>query len=225
LLVADDKDGLAETVGRIQQRGGTAEHSVLDLTDRQAVVEFCEGLDGIDTLINNAAPNQQPVPLLESPDDLWELMFALNLWAPLMMIRVLGAKMAAAGKGCIVSTSSVSARNPAPRIAPYAASKAALEMLTRVAALELGPSGVRVNCVAPSMTRTARTEAMLANEDFRKQAEGRVPLGRLAEVDDVAGAVAWLVSDAASFVTGQTIVMDGGSSVGTFTYTPPVVRR
>jgi NAD(P)-dependent dehydrogenase (short-subunit alcohol dehydrogenase family) len=224
LLVADDENGLIETATAINESGGKAEFAVLDLMSRSDMKAFCSDLDDIDTLINNAAPAQRPVPLLESPDELWESMLALNLWAPLVMMRELGAKMVAAGGGCIVSTSSVSAHNPAGRIAPYAASKAALETLTKVASLELGPSGVRVNCVAPSMTRTARTEAMLADESFREQAEARVPLGRLAFPSDVANAVAWLVSDAAGFVTGQTLVVDGGSAVGTFSYTPPIVK-
>src|SRR4051794_35150982 len=143
-------------------------------------------------------------------------MFALNVWTPVRLMRVLGPRMGERGGGSIINVSSTSAFSPAPAIAPYAASKAALEVIMRVLTLEWGPKNVRVNAVAPSMTRTQRVAPLLADREFEARTIGRVPLGRLAETSDVANAVAWLASDAASFVSGQVLVTDGGSSAGLF---------
>jgi NAD(P)-dependent dehydrogenase (short-subunit alcohol dehydrogenase family) len=223
-LAADDKEGLEQTREAIVSAGGRARAIVVDLTDPESIGDLVEQCAGVDTLVNNAAPDQKPYPLLEAPDSLWQKMFALNLWAPLALIRKLAPAMMEAGSGCIISISSVSARNPAPRVAPYAASKAALELLTKVAAMEFASSGVRVNAIAPSMVRTQRTQAMLADPAFEASAKARIPMGRLAETSDVAGAAVWLASDAASFVTGQVISVEGGSSVGTYSHVPPRAR-
>jgi NAD(P)-dependent dehydrogenase (short-subunit alcohol dehydrogenase family) len=223
-LAADDQPGLEQTRDAIVAAGGKAEVHVVDLMDHDAIRALAAACEGVDTLVNNAAPDQKPFPLLDAPDGLWEKMFALNLWAPLALIRALVPSMMKAGSGCVINISSISARNPAPRVAPYAASKAALEVVTRVAAMEFASSGVRVNCIAPSMVRTQRTQAMLDDPAFEAAAKARIPLGRLAETDDVAGAAAWLASDAASFVTGQVLSIEGGSSVGTYSHVPPVAK-
>jgi NAD(P)-dependent dehydrogenase (short-subunit alcohol dehydrogenase family) len=220
-LAADDKEGLEATREVIVKAGGRARAIVVDLTDPQSIDDLVQQCQGVDTLVNNAAPDQKPLPLLEAPESLWEKMFALNLWAPLVLIRRLAPAMMDAGAGCIINISSVSVRNPAPRVAPYAASKAALEQLTKVAALEFASSGVRVNAIAPSMVRTQRTQAMLADPAFEASAKARIPMGRLAEPSDVAEAAVWLASDAASFVTGQVIWVEGGSTVGTYSHVPP----
>jgi NAD(P)-dependent dehydrogenase (short-subunit alcohol dehydrogenase family) len=223
-LAADDAAGLERTRDAIVSAGGKAEAHVVDLFDKEAIAALVAAVEGVDTLVNNAAPDQKPLPLLEAPDIVWERMFALNLWAPLALIRALVPSMIKAGGGCVINISSVSARFPAPRVAPYAASKAALETVTRVAAMEFAPSGVRVNCIAPSMVRTQRTAAMLADPAFEASAKARIPLGRLAETDDVASAAAWLASDAASFVTGQVLSIEGGSSIGSYSHVPPVAK-
>ena len=220
-LAADDKDGLEHTREAIVSAGGRAHAIVVDLTDQESIDDLGQQCAGVDTLVNNAAPDQKPYPLLEAPESLWDKMFALNFWAPLALIRKLAPPMMDAGTGSIISISSVSVRNPAPRIAPYAASKAALELLTKVAALEFAASGVRVNAIAPSMVRTQRIRALLDDPAFEASARARIPMGRLAETSDVAGAAVWLASDAASFVTGQVISVEGGSSVGTYNHVPP----
>jgi NAD(P)-dependent dehydrogenase (short-subunit alcohol dehydrogenase family) len=223
-LAADDGPGLERTRDAITAAGGAAELHVVDLMNEASIRELAAACDGVDILVNNAAPDQKPFPLLDAPDSLWEKMFALNLWAPLALIRALVPSMMKAGGGSVINISSVSARNPAPRVAPYAASKAALEVVTKIAAMEFAPSNVRVNCIAPSMVRTQRTQVMLDDPAFEASAKARIPLGRLAETDDVAGAAAWLASEAASFVTGQVISVEGGSSVGSYSHVPPLAK-
>ncbi|MVZ99855.1 glucose 1-dehydrogenase [Actinomadura sp. LD22] len=224
VLAADDAPGLEDTKNAIIAAGGSATTEVVDLTDQEAIADLAGRHDDVDTLVNNAAPAQQPFPLLDAPDELWDKMFALNFWAPLRLIKAIVPSMIKAGGGCVINISSISARNPAPRVAPYASSKAALEIVTRVAAMELGPNGIRINSIAPSMVRTQRTQAMLDDPAFAASAVARVPMGRLAETEDVAGAAAWLASDAASFVTGQVLAIEGGSSVGTYSHVPPKAR-
>lgn len=221
VLAADDAEGLEATRQKIVDAGGIATTEVVNLLDKEDVLDLARRVDGVDTLVNNAAPAQKPYPFLEAPEDLWEKMFGLNLWAPVWLMRGLAPSMVKAGSGCVINISSVSARNPAPRIAPYAASKAALELVTKVTAMELARDGIRVNGLAPSMVRTQRTEAMLADPAFEASGKARIPMGRFAETDDVAGAAAWLASDAASFVTGQILYIEGGSSIGTYSHVPP----
>ncbi|WP_433598321.1 SDR family NAD(P)-dependent oxidoreductase [Nocardia sp. CA-135953] len=221
ILAADDAAGLAATRDAIVDKGGKAQIAVVNLMDREAIADLARQYDGVDTLVNNAAPDQKPFPLLDAPDELWDAMFALNFWAPLRLIKALAPAMIKARSGCVINISSISTRNPAPRVAPYAASKAALEIVTRIAAMEMGRDGIRINSIAPSMVRTQRTQPMLDDPTFAASALARIPMGRLAETDDVADAAAWLASDAASFVTGQVLAIEGGSSVGTFSHVPP----
>lgn len=112
--------------------------------------------------------------------------------------------------GAIVFVSSYTAFNPAPPIAMYAVSKTALLGLTKALAEELGPAGIRVNCVAPGIVRTKFAEALVANPELEQAAIARTLLGRLGEAQDMAAAVAFLASQDASYVTGETIVVAGG---------------
>lgn len=220
-LVADDRAGLEQTSNAIKEFGGTAHPIVVDLLDDGAIRQLAADCAGVDTLVNNAAPELPPGPLLDTPAKGWDTMYALTLWSPLMLMKGFVPSMAAAGRGCVINMSSTSARNPTPLLGPYAGSKAALEILTRTAALELASSGIRVNAIAPSMVRTQRTAAMLSDSAFEAAAKARIPLGRLAETADVAQTATWLASDAASFITGQVVTVDGGSTAGTFNYSPP----
>ncbi|WP_051683620.1 SDR family NAD(P)-dependent oxidoreductase [Blastococcus sp. URHD0036] len=222
VLAANDADGLAATAAAIKEAGGSAEAVYVDLRDRAAVDDLARQCRDVDVLVNNAAPEQGPVPFQETTDDTWDLLYDLNVWTPVRLMRAIGPRMGERGGGSIINVSSVSVSSPAPRIAPYASSKAALEVIMRVLVLEWGPLNVRLNAVAPSMTRTARVAALLADPEFEARVTGRIPLGRLAQVSDIANAVAWLVSDAASFVSGQVIVTDGGGSAGFFAPMPKV---
>jgi NAD(P)-dependent dehydrogenase (short-subunit alcohol dehydrogenase family) len=223
IIAANDRDGLDETVATIKDARGSATAIFTDLMDPDSIAALTDAAGHVDVLVNNAAPDQQIMPFLDAPDALWERMLSLIVWAPIRLLRVIGRDMAQSGRGSIVNIASMSVDHPAPGTAPYAASKAALVLITKVLAMELGPSGVRSNAIAPSVVATERIAHLLDDPNFRARAVGMVPMGRLATPDDVASVAAWLASDASAFVNGQLICVDGGTTAGRYS-APPAVK-
>jgi NAD(P)-dependent dehydrogenase (short-subunit alcohol dehydrogenase family) len=147
----------------------------------------------------------------ELDDHAWDESFDLVLRHFFNLARVAGRDMAGRGRGSLVAISSVSGLRSAPLHGAYGAAKAGLMSLVRTLAMELGGSGVRVNAVAPGAVLTPRVEAMMS-EDRRAASAAGIPLGRMAVPDDIARAVVFLASDLASYITGQTLVVDGGAT-------------
>jgi NAD(P)-dependent dehydrogenase (short-subunit alcohol dehydrogenase family) len=148
---------------------------------------------------------------IDLDDAAWDESFDLVLRHFFNLARVAGRHMAGHGSGAIVAIASVSGLRSAPLHGPYGAAKAGLMSLVRTLAVELGHDGVRVNAVAPGAVLTPRVAALMSDE---RQAESAasIPLGRLATPDDIARAVAFLSSDLAAYVTGQTLAVDGGAT-------------
>jgi 3-oxoacyl-[acyl-carrier protein] reductase len=144
-------------------------------------------------------------------DGAWDESFDLVLRHFFNLARVAGPHMAGRGSGAIVAIASVSGLRSAPLHGPYGAAKAGLMSLVRTLAVELARDHVRVNAVAPGSVLTPRVEALMS-EERRAESAASIPLGRLAAPDDIAHAVAFLASDLASYITGQTIVVDGGAT-------------
>lgn len=177
---------------------------------QEAVARAMEEFGRVDYLVNNVGTNPVFGPLVEQTADLVRKVLDINVVTALRWTtRVHEAWMAGNG-GAIVNVSSVAALRPAPGIGAYGMSKAALSYLTGQLALELAP-GVRVNAVAPAVVKTRFAEKLYAGRE--REVADAYPLGRLGEPADVAGAVAFLLSDAAGWVTGQTLVLDGGSTL------------
>jgi NAD(P)-dependent dehydrogenase (short-subunit alcohol dehydrogenase family) len=215
LVIADLNLELAqEVVKDLEKSGSTASAVSVDLTDREATRAFGAQMNDIDILVNNAAPSQTNAPFMEIPDSEWEVQFAVIMWAPLILTREIGRSMAERGGGAIVNISSMAARSPVPFVAPYAAAKAALEIITKVTAAELGPKGVRCNAVAPTFVPTERNRPVWERMGFTENIARGVALGRTATTTDVADVVAWLASPAASFISAQVVYVDGGGSTG-----------
>ncbi len=174
-----------------------------------AVTEAAEAMGGLTDLVNNAGLGTAK-PLLDYTDKEWALLIGVNLTGTFHGIRAAAPIMLAAGRGSIVNNASLTGIRPTRGEGPYSAAKAGVLALTQSAALELAPA-VRVNAVAPGMIHTPLTDLVVQNDDWRTAAEAGTPAGRIGTADEVAEVIAFLASDAASYVTGQTIVVDGGS--------------
>ncbi|GGN36158.1 SDR family NAD(P)-dependent oxidoreductase [Deinococcus daejeonensis] len=183
----------------------------LNVTDASAVAALARKLPDVDILVNNAGIVRN-TPAEDTPDDDWRSVIDVNLNGVYWCCREFGRGMLERGRGSIVSTASMSgliSNHPQPQAA-YNASKAAVIHLTRSLAGEWAPRGVRVNCVAPGYTATPLTRRGLDTPEWRETWLKETPMGRLAEPDEIAPAVLYLASDAASFVTGHALVVDGG---------------
>jgi NAD(P)-dependent dehydrogenase (short-subunit alcohol dehydrogenase family) len=161
----------------------------------------------IDTLVNNAGV-QVWKPLLEVEEADWDRVLATNLKGCYLCTQRAAHHMKQRGSGAIINIGSGCNRVPFPNLSAYTASKGGIEMFTKSAAMELGPFGIRVNCVAPGAIETDRTKAEVA--DFAKSWSALTPLRRIGTTDDVACAVEFLLGENASFITGQTLAVDGG---------------
>lgn len=166
-------------------------------------------LGHVDVLVNNAAVAAR-LDTVDTDAALIDRMLAVNVRAPLLLIAALVPSMIDHGGASIVNLSSVSGIVGTPRRAAYAATKGAIDAATRSLAIELGRYGVRVNTVAPGVVDTALWERNKAIAGVVEQIEAQTPLGRFAQPDDVADVIAFLASDAARFVTGETMSVDGG---------------
>ncbi|MEX2643975.1 MAG: SDR family NAD(P)-dependent oxidoreductase [Acetobacterales bacterium] len=210
VLVARSAEGLEEACEDIRAAGGKATPLACDVTDRAQVRARIGGLPRIDVLFNNAGVNR-PQPVLEVTDDALDLIVDVNVKACFVVAQTAARKMVEqGGGGSIVNTSSQLAKVGSAGRAVYCASKSAVDGITRSMAIELGPHGIRVNSVGPTFIETPMTRPYLEDPEFRAQVEAKIPLGRVGQVRDVAGAVVFLASPAASMITGINLLVDGG---------------
>jgi 3-oxoacyl-[acyl-carrier protein] reductase len=209
VITGRDEESLREAVGHLgaERALGVAGKSH-DPAHRQAVVDQAmERFGRIDALVNNVGTNPVFGSMVDLDLDAARKILDINVVSTLAWVQLVHKASFTERGGAIVNVSSVSGLGPAPGIGMYGASKAALVQMTQQLALELAPT-VRVNAVAPAVVRTRFAEALFAGHE--EQVVRSYPLGRLGEPQDVGGAVAFLLSDEASWITGQTLVLDGG---------------
>lgn len=211
VIVADrERDRALGSAASLRDAGHDAEARTVDVADEQAVEQLADVAAARGDLVgwvNNAGIIDR-TPILELSLEAWERMMQINARGCFLGTRAAGRRLTAGGT--IVNLSSISAQVALPNTAHYGASKGAVELLTRHAALELGPRGIRVNAVAPGTIRTAMTEDRLADPEQLQRTVGRIPLGRVGKPEDVAGAAAFLCSPESAYVNGATIFVDGG---------------
>ncbi|RAK27929.1 3-oxoacyl-[acyl-carrier protein] reductase [Actinoplanes lutulentus] len=210
-------DACAPLVDQIRSAGGTAVAFSCDVADEaqvDAVFDKVAGeLGSVDVLVNNAGVLRDNLLHKMSSSD-WDIVMNVHLRGAFLCSRAAQRHMVPQRSGKIVNTSSVSALGNRGQ-ANYAAAKAGIQGLTRTLAMELGPFGINVNAVAPGFIVTEMTDATaarvgIAAEDMQAKAAEITPLRRVGQPSDIANVVAFLASDAASFITGQTIYVDGG---------------
>jgi NAD(P)-dependent dehydrogenase (short-subunit alcohol dehydrogenase family) len=192
-------------------------------TDAAAAVarQVLDAIGTVDVLVNNAAAAAR-LATVDTDAAVIDKLLAVNVRAPLLLIAALVPPMIERGAGSIINLSSVSGVVGTPRRAAYAASKGALDAATRSLAIELGPSGIRVNSVAPGVVDTALWAKNKAVAGVIETIEAQTPLRRWATPDDIADVIVFLASDAARFVTGETISVDGGMARTLDLYGGPV---
>jgi gluconate 5-dehydrogenase len=179
---------------------------------RDAVAEAEKALGGIDIFVHAVGMNDRR-PVLDTPDEVWDRIIAINLSSGFWLGRAAGERMVAAGYGRMVYLSSVSGLLAHKHHSPYAASKGGVNQLMRVMAREWAPHGVTVNAIAPGYIETNLTAAYLAKPGMRASMEELVPAGRLGVPDDLVGPLLLLCSDRAAFMTGQVLYIDGGRTL------------
>jgi NAD(P)-dependent dehydrogenase (short-subunit alcohol dehydrogenase family) len=194
----------------IADAGGRATALPCDVTDAASVRAAIAGLPRVDVLVNNAGTNR-PRPLVDVDDAVLAEQLDLNVRAAIVVAQAVVRKMLARGtKGSIINMSSQMGHVGAPGRTVYCATKHALEGFTKALAVELAPHGIRVNTVAPSFVETPMTADFFRDAAFRTWVLDRIPMGRLAALDEVAAAVAFLASPASAFTTGSSLRVDGG---------------
>ncbi len=166
----------------------------------------------LDILVNNVGMNLLTPSVAEADPAAWRKIIDTNLTGTYLCSRRAVAIMRPRKTGKIISLSSTAGRVAAPGMGIYGVAKAGIEMLTRVLAVELATDGIQVNAVAPSMVKTAFSAPFWSNDDLRAKIVATIPAGRLAEPDDVVGPVLFLASAASDFITGQTLIVDGGAT-------------
>jgi NAD(P)-dependent dehydrogenase (short-subunit alcohol dehydrogenase family) len=209
-----DDGQLEAAAAEIKKLGRRALALQVDITKKTEVDNFVQAVvaefGAIDILVNNAAMNIR-APLLELGEDGWDKVIDTDLKGCFLCAQAVGRVMVEQRRGNIVNIASTAAKHPTPEMGAYCIAKAGVVMLTGVLAVELAQYNIRVNAVAPSMVKTKFSQPLWSDPETLKEIEAGIPLGRMAEPGDIVGSVLFLASDAAGYITGHTIVVDGGS--------------
>ena len=201
---------IERVVNDMAAAGLTAEGVALDITDRETVKAFVEDVEAFDILVNSAGTARHSDFSEITPEN-YSAVMDVNLAATIFVSQAVVKKLMASGKGgSIIHVSSQMGHVGGPRRAVYAASKHAVEGLTKAMAIELAPNNIRVNTVCPTFVETELTARNLSDPDFRSWVLSKIKLGRLGQVEDLMGPIVFLASDAAALITGTSLLVDGG---------------
>ena len=222
VVLADRDEAAAEATAKLA--GDNARVYPLDVLDSAAVEAAAEDLDSASALVFTPATNVRK-SMASYTDEEFDRVVSLNLRASFHLIRHFAGRLARRGGGSIVAFSSIRASTVEPGQSVYAATKAGLEQLVKTAAAEFGGRGVRVNAIRPGVVETPLTAQMAMDESWFRAYADKTALGRWAQPEEIAGAVVFLVSDAASYVTGSMLTVDGGWTAQDGRYQPPLPRE
>ena len=208
-----DADKVARAVATLAAEGLAAQAQPFDVCDAEAVEAGVAAIEHrvgpIDILFNNAGTTQR-APFHEFPLEAWQRILRTNVDSMIIVGQAVSRRMVLRRRGRIVNIASVQSELGRPGIAPYAASKGAVKMLTKGMAIDLGPHGITVNGLGPGYFKTELTATLVADEAFSQWLINRTPSRRWGDVEDLGGAAVFLASDASAFVNGHILYVDGG---------------
>ena len=212
VLVARSKDDLAAVAGELDTVVRIIDGDVSDTETAERALDAAEDIGTrVWGLVNNAGINPYYRQTIDTPLHEWDDVLRVNLLGAAVFARAVGRVMVDGGGGRIVNLGSIAGLTGLPNIGPYNASKAALDAMTRTLCVELGPSGVLVNSVAPGTIRSEMIDGLLtANPALAERLVAKAPIGRIGYLHEAAEPIVFLLTDAASFITGHVLVADGG---------------
>jgi len=221
VVVASRKiEGVSQVAEQIKAAGGEALAVACHTGKPEQVAALVAAAIGhfgkVDILVNNAATNPHFGPMLSVDDGAYQKTFEVNLKGYFDAARAVALHLQGRGApGAIVNVASVVALGAAPLQGVYAMTKAAVVSMTKTLAYELGPVGIRVNAIAPGLIKTRFSSALVDNAEINDRVVSRTPLGRVGAPEEIVGGAVFLASDSSSFVTGHTLVIDGGLTLAT----------
>ena len=214
ILSSRKREGLDGIAQEITEEGFEATVRPCHNGDLSQINSLFEELDregeSVDILVNNAATNPYFGPAVEMEEAAWDKTFEVNLKGPFFMSQQAAKRMKQKGAGSIINVSSINGIIPMHGQSAYSITKAGLISMTQSLAKELGPDGIRVNTLLPGLTDTKFASAMTENQEYMKWVIPQIPLGRVAQPDEMSGMILFLASPAASYVSGGAFVVDGG---------------
>lgn len=222
VLVSRKLDGLQAVADAIKEAGGEATAIATHMGEQTAVQKLVEQVTaqygGVDIVVNNAATNPHFGPLLTAEESMWDKTLDVNLRGYFRLIRQAAPSMIGRGGGKVINIASIAGLNPMPGMALYGITKAAVIMMTKALAVELATHHIQVNAIAPGFIKTRFSQAIWGNDDVNSAVLRSTPAKRIGDVEDVEGLALYLASPASDFLTGQTIVLDGGLTLSQGNY-------
>ena len=214
ILVSRKQDELEVVVKKITDKGGSAEAMACNMGYQDQIVALMKAIEDkhgrLDVLVNNAAANPYFGEMINAEEWAWDKTLAVNLKAPFFLTQAAAKMMKTKGGGSIVNVASINGVRPAILQGIYSITKAGLISMTQAFAKELASFNIRVNALLPGLTDTKFSGAITANEDIKNMVVAQIPLQRMAQPEEMAGAVLYLASAASSYTTGACITCDGG---------------
>ena len=218
VLASRKQDGLDAVAAVIREAGGEALPVAAHTGSQEAVdalvARATEAYGGIDIVVNNAATNPHFGPILTSEESHWDKTFDVNVKGYFRVVKACVESMRSRGGGKVINMASVAGKTPQPGMGIYCISKAGVLMLTEVLAVELAQHNIQVNAIVPGFVKTKFSSAIWKNPTFHEAVMKAIPQHRMAEPEELTGLALFLASDASSFVTGASFVIDGGQLVG-----------
>ncbi|MDA1054403.1 MAG: glucose 1-dehydrogenase [Planctomycetota bacterium] len=217
IITGRDELSLVAAAEQISAKAGSVTPIVCDVAKladiERLVAKVIADFGHIDTLVNVAGVNRRK-PALDVSEDDYDFILDINLKGAFLLSQAVGRHMVERGSGCQINIASINTDRPLKDVLPYAMSKAGIAHMTRGLAVEWGPSGVRVNGIAPGFILTDLTQKLWSDEKLQAWGKANTPQRRLGVPEDMVGTAIFLASPAASFMTGQTLYVDGGYTAG-----------